>query len=388
MPVVKTTHHAADSAKDRVPRTTKTKGLARNQKALHASEALIPGKFTSRTDTEMIDAENISSIDSSPKTEDLAIRALDPTNAPQLNLITPKSTLGSSNTKQATPPRTGNTAKANASAGKTTGANEVPFELRPQIEAEKHRATLIASNVSICTAAINGVENALSLLVNEENLQYIRALKAHFRATIAQFATRNPELLISTLPPRPPCPAYNTKHWEHPPAGSTRNQPIQISEPITAEPSTWASVTKRGQQKSMAPPKRYPPLDKTRDSFSVSVKNTTGVRDAVAQHLGLSPDTIEHVYRVPTGFALKAKDVDSRQALLESAEAFTAMEAKLEKASDLVVLRISTVPVALNTRLGRVQITEEMVLNEITRITKATPLKARPHGKSRLGAIQ
>ncbi|KAI0995416.1 hypothetical protein K3495_g12763, partial [Podosphaera aphanis] len=238
------------------------------------------------------------------------------------------------------------------------------------------------------------------------------------RATIAQFATRNPELLISTLPPRPPCPAYNTKHWEHPPAGSTRSQPIQISEPMTAEPSTWASVTKRGQQKSMAPvsdghpslkpifTSRAPPRAKApakavsppRQDERLFLRfgkehdwrqlSPAGVRDAVAQHLGLSPDTIEHVYRVPTGFALKAKDEDSRQALLESAEAFTAMEAKLEKASDLVVLRISTVPVALNTRLGRVQITEEMALNEITRITKATPLKARPHGKSRLGAIQ
>ncbi|KAI0991904.1 hypothetical protein K3495_g16283, partial [Podosphaera aphanis] len=113
-----------------------------------------------------------------------------------------------------------------------------------------------------------------------------------------------------------------------------------------------------------------------------------GVREAVAQHLSIPPTTIEHVYRVPSGFALKAKDEETRQNLLDLAEAFTAVEAKLEKASELVVLRISTVPVALNTRLGKVQITEEMVLNEIIRITKATPLKVRLHGKSRLGAIQ
>ncbi|KAI0991440.1 hypothetical protein K3495_g16747, partial [Podosphaera aphanis] len=185
---------------------------------------------------------------------------------------------------------------------------------------------------------------------------------------------------------------------------------------MTAEPKTWASITKRAQPKSSAPvnhgrgpPKqqhtpRAPPrapakmavpprqgerlflrLAKEHDWRQLS---PAGIREAVAQHLGLPCDTIGHVYRVPTGFVLKAKDEEARQLLIESAEAFTSMRAKLEKSSDLIVLRISTVPVALSTRLGKVQITEEMVINEITRITKATPFKARPHGKSRLGAIQ
>ena len=289
------------------------------------------------------------------------------------------------------------------------------------MEGQKRRISQNASNVSLGTAAINGVENALSPLMNEQNAQYISALKAHLRATIAQFVTRDSELPVSTLPPRPPRQANNITHWEHPPAGSKDCQPIQIFEPMTtgpmtAEPKTWASITKIGLPKRSAPvnhdrdpPKqqytpRAPPRAPAKTAFPPRQDerlflrlgkehdwrhlSPAGIREAVAQHLGLPCDTIEHVYRVPTGFALKAKDEETRQVLIESTEAFTPLGAKLEKASDLIVLRISTVPVALSTRLGRVQITEEMVINEISRITKAIPFKARPHGKSRLGAIQ
>ena len=105
----------------------------------------------------------------------------------------------------------------------------------------------------------------------------------------------------------------------------------------------------------------------------------------MTKDLGLPPTTIEHVYRVPTGFAIKAKDEETRQSLLDSAEAFTTLEARLEKASDLVVLRFSTVPVALNTVIGRLIVTEELIRDEIIRNTDITPLKVRPHGKSRLG---
>ena len=296
-------------------------------------------------------------------------------------------------------------------------ANTIPPELRPHVEAAERRAAQTASNLELCTAAINGVEDALSPLANGDNRQYIDAMKTHFRAAIAQFMSTELGVAVTTLPPRPPRPASNVTFWDNPPPGLRSSQPIQILEPTIAEPraaesTTWATVTRRGQQKSSAPassgraPSKQPStprdpaktaapprqderlflrLGKDHDWRQLS---PAGVREAVAQHLGLTSDIIEHVYRVPTGFALKAKDEETRQVLIDSAETFTSMGAKLEKASDLTVLRISTVPVALNTRLGRVQITEEMVINEITRITKATPFKARPHGKSKLGAIQ
>ncbi|KAI1006651.1 hypothetical protein K3495_g1564 [Podosphaera aphanis] len=312
MPVVKTTHHTADSVKDRVQKTTKTQGLARKPKALHASEALIPGKSISLNDTVMIDAENISTSDPSSTTENLGKRAPDPTDASTTQtepatstgrkIPKPSSTI-LKNTQQAIPPITGVTAPANASTGKATTTNEVSPELRDYME-RKTLNIINASNLSLGTAAINGVEKALSPLLNEVKVHYIGALKAHLRTTIAQFVTRDLDLPISTLPPRPPRPANNITYREHPLAGSKSCQPIQIFEPTTAdpmtvEPKTWASITKRAQPKSSAPvnhghgppkqqhtplhrpapasqPKRRTLRGKTRDSFFVSEKNTTG----------------------------------------------------------------------------------------------------------------
>ncbi|KAI1004635.1 hypothetical protein K3495_g3576 [Podosphaera aphanis] len=122
-------------------------------------------------------------------------------------------------------------------------------------------------------------------------------------------------------------------------------------------------------------------LDKDHDWRHFSL---AGIQEAATKHLGLPPTTIEHVYRVPTGFAIKAKGEETRQSLLDSAEDFTPLGAKLEQASDLVVLRFSAVPVALNTAIGRVTVTEELIRDEIIRNTDITPLKVRPHGKSRL----
>ncbi|EPQ67534.1 hypothetical protein BGT96224_A21238 [Blumeria graminis f. sp. tritici 96224] len=64
---------------------------------------------------------------------------------------------------------------------------------------------------------------------------------------------------------------------------------------------------------------------------------------------------------------------------MSSADSLTSIGTKLERASDLAAIRISNVPVAITTLLGRIHVTEEMVTNEITRVTKAAPLKARPH---------
>lgn len=76
------------------------------------------------------------------------------------------------------------------------------------IEAEERRAAQTASNLNSCTAVINGVENALSALANEGNRQYVDAMKAQFRAAVAQHMTMGPGVLPN-LPPCPPRQASN-----------------------------------------------------------------------------------------------------------------------------------------------------------------------------------
>ena len=173
---------------------------------------------------------------------------------------------------------------------------------------------------------------------------------------------------------------------------------------------TWASITQRGEQNSSQPKTpacailkhaNPPPKQKKATASSPQderlflrldknhewrILSLAGVREALSKHFHYLCNSIESVYWVRTDFALRAKDKESRGLLMSSADSLTSIGTKLERASDLAAIRISNVPVAITTLLGRIHVTEEMVTNEITRVTKAAPLKARPHGNSSLGA--
>ncbi|KAI1007779.1 hypothetical protein K3495_g451 [Podosphaera aphanis] len=151
MPAVITTHHTADSVKDRVQKSTKTQGLARKPKALHKPEALIPGNPTTENITSRAsDTTNASAAQTESATS-TGRKILEPSS------VIPKNTLGTSNTQQAMPPITGVTATANASIGKATKTDEIPIELYAYMEGEKRRISQNVSNLSLGTAAINGV---------------------------------------------------------------------------------------------------------------------------------------------------------------------------------------------------------------------------------------
>ncbi|KAI1003192.1 hypothetical protein K3495_g5015 [Podosphaera aphanis] len=377
----------------------KRKGLARNQKALHASEARIPGKSTFPNDTEMIDAENIRSIHLVPENKELLERVSEASNgskettasstektndlnAPGKEITSIKETPRRFATPRSLRIVTGAQKQKSGTIGPSQPdsslrekTNTIPSELCPHVEAAERRATQTASNLVLCTAAIYGVEDALSPLANGDNRQY--------RYHENTLSGSNCSIHVDRIRSRRDNPTSSST------SPSERGQQKSSAPASSGRAPSKQPSTPRAPAKTAAPPRQderlFLRLGKDHDWRQLS---PAGVREAVAQHLGLTSDIIEHVYRVPTGFALKAKDEETRQVLIDSAKTFTSMGAKLEKASDLTVLRISTVPMALNTRLGRVLITEEMVINEITRITKATPFKARPHGKSRLGAIQ
>ena len=55
----------------------------------------------------------------------------------------------------------------------------------------------------------------------------------------------------------------------------------------------------------------------------------------------------------------------------------------MEETSDLVAFQISTVLVVIQALLGKAPVMEEIVIEEITRVTKAVLAKVRPYGKNR-----
>lgn len=94
---------------------------------------------------------------------------------------------------------------------------------RPLLEAEKRRAAETAANFQIIAASMNGVENALFLLVNGQNGTIVDSLRLYLRPAIAQIMSIGPVASAPILPLRP---ASNIIYWQNPPPGSSTNQSI------------------------------------------------------------------------------------------------------------------------------------------------------------------
>lgn len=322
------------------------------------------------------------------------------------NVNLKKADEGTSTTAPQNPiPRTSGNNQTSCSDGNSKNTATCPPELRAILEAEEQRAAQTATNLTICTAAINGVENALSPLSKGSSVQFIDSMKVYLRAAIAQFMMSGPGTVLPNLPPRPNCQNHGRKI-----VGQTIEKQPELLQKATLVKPTWTTVTRTGLHTPAAPVKdvRVHNIPPTPTRPPAKAKKTgpkddrlllrlgkehawralspAGVRNATAKLLELPPQNIEHVYRVPTGFALRAKNLEVRQLLLDSAESFVQVDAILEKASDLVALRIATIPVAIHTLLGKVVVTDEMVAEEIARVTSKVPVRVRPHGKGRVGA--
>ncbi|KAI0997131.1 hypothetical protein K3495_g11058 [Podosphaera aphanis] len=258
--------------KGKTSKTSKIKGLAHKITSANASEAFTQGNDIHLPDTEMTDTEISSSTNQVPENKEPSQQVPGASNSSRGKMIASTDTTHLANasakeidTTTATPRRiatprtvrivTGSTKQSTGkvdtaqSSSNPSKANTVPHELRAYLEAEERRATQTASNIALCTAAIIGVENALSPLSNGQNKQFIDSMKVYLRAAIAQYMSTGPGSTVPTLPPRP---VSNVTFWENPPAGSPYRQPIQVSQPSVVEPvakATWATITGRGQNK-------------------------------------------------------------------------------------------------------------------------------------------
>ncbi|CCU80384.1 EKA-like protein, partial [Blumeria hordei DH14] len=225
-----------------------------------------------------------------------------------------------------------------------------PPELRAILEAEEQRAAQTAFNLMICTATINSVENALAPLSKGPSVQFIDSMKVYLRAAIAQFMLSGPGTVLPNLPSRPNCQNHGGKIVEK----SMHKQPElpqkENQTNITSAKPTWATVIRTGLHTPAAPVKDVrvhnkppTPTRPTKASKTASkvdrlflrlgkehawrAHSPAGVRDAAAKVLELPPQNIGHVSRVLTGFALRAKNLEVQQLLLDSAESFVQVDA-------------------------------------------------------------
>ncbi|CCU75951.1 EKA-like protein [Blumeria hordei DH14] len=108
-------------------------------------------------------------------------------------------------------PRTSGNNHTSCSDSNSKNTATCPPELRAILEAEEQRAAQTTTNLTLCTAAINGVENALSPLSKGSSVQLKDSMKLYLRAAIAQFMMSGPGTVLPNLPPRPNCQNHGGK---------------------------------------------------------------------------------------------------------------------------------------------------------------------------------
>ncbi|CCU76957.1 putative effector related to avrK1 and avra10 (EKA) [Blumeria hordei DH14] len=156
---------------------------------------------------------------------------------------------------QNTIPRTSENNQSSCSDSNSKNTATCPPELRAILEAEEQQAAQTAFNLMICTATINGVENALAPLSKEPIVQFIDSMKVYFRATVAQFMYLGPGTVLPNLPSRPNCQNHGGKIVEK----TMHKQPELLQKKnqtkITSAKPTWATVTPTGLHTPIAPVK-------------------------------------------------------------------------------------------------------------------------------------
>ncbi|CCU77049.1 EKA-like protein [Blumeria hordei DH14] len=265
------------------------------------------------------------------------------------------------------------------------------------MEAEKRRTIQIKARLATCSSAISRVEAALSLLSIGKYKEFVDGIKVYLRAAIGQFVQSGPGSIPPALHARPSNPL------------PTRAQGIRVLNPPTtpapAQNTIWEKVARADLCHRTRPSttKAVPPAPKAKSANTRTVADTrlflrlehdhphqllspSGVRSAMAEVLGSAANDITLVQRVKTGFALTAKNELARKELFDSTLSRSESGIKLEPASNLVVSQIATVPMRINTLTGSIFITEKMVADKVTRVTKSVPFLVRPHGTCKPGA--
>ncbi|KHJ34673.1 putative eka-like protein [Erysiphe necator] len=98
-----------------------------------------------------------------------------------------------------------------------------------------------------------------------------------------------------------------------------------------------------------------------------------GIRDVVVKKLSISPTSIGLIKPVRTGFALSPRNNEAREALLKLSLRLSSFGAKLEPATSWLPVIIPTVPRYIRTEKGQVEVTKELLSDEIERVTSMRP---------------
>ncbi|KHJ31470.1 putative eka-like protein [Erysiphe necator] len=107
-----------------------------------------------------------------------------------------------------------------------------------------------------------------------------------------------------------------------------------------------------------------------------------GIREIVVKKFSISPASISIIMSVRSGFALSLYKDETRQELLKAAIRLSPFDAKLEAASNWTPVVVPTVPKTINTLEGKIEVTKDMLANEIERVSLVRPAFLKMFGRN------
>lgn len=318
--------------------------------------------------------------------------------------------------------------------------SHLPHNFAAILAARKRQEKALNTRLMICTSFISGIESTVANFQDGDEKAMANELQTYLDAAISEFAA------VDITPPLPKYkPNSKTGNGTGKSHANLPKKPVLIATPlripitqvengtITSKSSKnplpnkpqntekpWSTVVRNGHYKSrstVTPDKQsgstvkpatqtaqsiFKPLSKENSSKKETSSNTqdqrlfirltsnhewrklspAGVREVIVKLLSISPASIGTIKPVRSGFALTPRDNTTRQELLRAGIRLVSSDAKLEAATNWIPVMVPTVPVSIQTVDGRVEITKEILADEIERVSSVRPATLKLYGRN------
>ncbi|KHJ30213.1 putative eka-like protein [Erysiphe necator] len=286
----------------------------------------------------------------------------------------------------------------------------------------------------VCTSFISNIDSSVSSFKDGDELEMAKSIQAYLRNAISKFAASDttPQLPEKQLKSNTTKVSENSKaHLPNKPlvtpfpskisSGQVENMTNSTKDSRSQNPSglenSWSTIARNGHKKSRtiitsrsqaSQASKNPAQTTLVDNNIATAKNKdaagnqqdnrlflrlsvdhewrklspAGVREIVVKRLSISPAQIGTIKPVRSGFAISPRNNFTREELLKAAVRLSPADAKLEAASNWISVMIPTVPISISTEKGRIEITKEMLANEIERVSSMRPASLRLYGRN------
>ncbi|POS82614.1 hypothetical protein EPUL_004433, partial [Erysiphe pulchra] len=303
----------------------------------------------------------------------------------------------------------------------------LPKELAEIIATRQRRERAWHARVLICTTVISYIDSTLAAFEDEIEKEEAAAFKTYLELAIANFAAAD----SSPTPPKIPSHTRPMKTSGHGSgkdkdvmkkgatevqrdilSGASNGGNIQGAQKLPKIPQmsdkTWATVARLGQKKARVTLSSKTPVATANGTINHRAEkeksmttspdkrlfvrlpqdhewrklSPAGIREILVQKLSISPTLIGKIKPVSSGFALSPSSNEAREQILKAENGLFLSGAKLEPATNWVPVIIPTVPSFICKLQGKIEVSKEMLADEIERVCSIRPALLKLYGRN------